>query len=147
MNIGRQLNKNVEIHTTSTPTATNPILRSIRELTREVPGVALVENGWMPWPRFRRLISFMDLLICPSYTESFCNVVADAIVERVPVVVSESIAWVPEYWRAKVDDVNDITHVGRSILFDPRANYYGMKALNDWNTLAEPRWLEFLNKP
>lgn len=142
--IARQLNKNAVVYLTSRPTDKNPYVRSIRETLRDVPGIELKEVGWQTWPQFRRLISFMDLLLCPSYTESFCNVVADGVVERTPVVVSSAVTWAPPYWQANSDDVNDIAHVGRSLLSDPRANYYGMRALEDWNTLALPRWKEFL---
>lgn len=142
--IAKQLNKNLEVYINSDPKSTNPILRTIRTWYRDVPGVTLREVGWLDWPNFRRMVSHMDLLMAPSYTESFCNVVADAIVERTPTVVSDAMDWVPKYWRAEVDDVNDIAHVGRSLLTDARAGYDGLKALDDHNTLAFPRWEQML---
>lgn len=138
--IAKQLNKNLELYVQGDGNPKNPINRTICAWAKDVPGVTLHFTGWLQWPTFRRMISHVDLLIAPSYTESFCNVVADAIVERTPSVVSDAIDWVPKYWQAESDDVNDMAHVGRALLSDPRAQFEGMMALNDWNTLAVPHW-------
>lgn len=142
--IAQQLNKDVDIYMNSKPSDTNPVPRTIRAWLKGLPGVTLHEVGWCDWPQFRRLVSHMNLLISPSYTESFCNVVADAVSERTPVVVSEAMDWAPQYWRAHCDDVNDIAHVGRALLSDPRGNYEGFKALTDHNNLAYIEWKHFL---
>lgn len=146
MLIAKQLNKDLELYVQGDGNPKNPINRTIAAWAKDVPGVTLKFTGWLQWPMFRRMISHMDLLMAPSYTESFCNVVADAIVERTPCVVSDAIDWVPAYWMAEADDVNDLAHCGRALLNDPRAQLEGLKALDDWNTLAIPKWTAFLGE-
>lgn len=146
--IAKQMNKNLEIHINSdAKNPKNAIPRTMRAWIQGVPGVSLKELGWLSWPEFRRWVSHMDLLISPSYTESFCNVIADAIVERTPCVVSDAMDWAPDYWKAETDDVNHIAHVGRALLSDPRANFDGMKALTDHNSLAIVEWKKLLGDP
>ena len=86
----------------------------------------LVLNGWQSWPKFRKTVAHMHLLLQPSYTESFNMVTADGVAEGVPSVVSEAIDWAPEDWKADVDDVLDIARTGRKLLFDPRAAHDGL---------------------
>lgn len=105
------------------------ILAAVREMLQGLPHVSLVMNGWQTWPSFRRTISHMNLLLQPSYTESFNMVTADGVAEGVPSVVSSAIDWAPHDWKANVDDVVDIARVGRRLLYDPRAALDGMKAL------------------
>jgi hypothetical protein len=105
------------------------VMAAVQEMLSDLPNVKLIQNGWQSWPKFRRVVAHMHLLLQPSYTESFNMVTADGIAEGVPSVVSRAIDWVPEYWQADVDDVLDIARVGRQLLHDPRAASDGGKAL------------------
>jgi hypothetical protein len=60
------------------------VLGAVKELIADLPGVKLVLNGWQSWPRFRKIVGHMHLLLQPSYTESFNMVTADGVVEGVP---------------------------------------------------------------
>jgi hypothetical protein len=71
----------------------------------------------------------MHLLLQPSYTESFNMVTADGVAEGIPSVVSDAIDWAPDDWKANVDDVLDISRVGRRLLCDPHAAMDGLRAL------------------
>ena len=86
----------------------------------------------------------MHLLLQPSYTESFNVVTADGIASGVPSVVSEAIDWVPRYWQAEVDDVNDISRVGRQLLGDPIAAVDGLKALKTYVVEGVKYWKDYL---
>jgi hypothetical protein len=108
------------------------VLGAVQEMLRGLPHVRLVANGWQPWPKFRKVVGFMHLLLQPSYTESFNMVTADGVAECVPSVVSNAIDWAPEHWKANVDDVLDIARVGRQLLYDPRAIHDGLKALREY---------------
>jgi hypothetical protein len=71
-------------------------------------------------------------------------VTADGIAEGVPSVVSDAIEWAPDYWKAEMDDVNDIARVGRQLIHDPRATYDGLVALEQHNRDGFEVWEEFL---
>ena len=91
---------------------------SIRAMVDKVQRVTLKESGWQTWPEFCALVRSMNLLIQPSYTESFNMVTADGVAEGVPSVVSEAIDWAPAHWQAPVDDAIGIARVGRTLLAD-----------------------------
>jgi len=117
---------------------------AVRQMMQGLPHVKLVENGWQTWPQFRQTIRHMHLLLQPSYTESFNVVTADGIAEGVPSVVSEAIHWVPDSWKAKVDDAGDIARVGRRLLESRRAPRQGMAALKRYNRNSMRVWKDFL---
>jgi len=105
------------------------VLSAVKEMLAGLPGVTLHLNGWQSWPSFRKTVAHMNLLLQPSYTESFNMVTADGVAEGVPSVVSSAIDWAPEDWKANVDDVLDIARIGRRLLFDERAAEEGRAAL------------------
>jgi glycosyltransferase involved in cell wall biosynthesis len=105
------------------------VIGAVQEMLRDLPHVKLVLNNWQPWPKFRKVVAHMHLLLQPSYTESFNMVTADGVAEGVPSVVSNAIDWAPEHWKANVDDVLDIARVGRCLLRDSRAAHDGLKTL------------------
>jgi hypothetical protein len=105
----------------------------------------VIENGWQCWPKFRQSVAHMHLLLQPSYTESFNMVTADGVAEGVPSVVSEAIDWVPDHWKAMMDDVLDIARVGRYLLSDPYAPQEGLDALTSHNAEGLRAWQSFLN--
>ncbi len=108
------------------------VLAAVREMVQDVPGVSLVMNGWQSWPKFRKTVGHMHLLLQPSYTESFNMVTADGVAEGVPSVVSPAIDWAPESWKAHVDDVMHIAQVGRRLLHDVSAAHEGFEALQKY---------------
>lgn len=112
------------------------VMAAVKEMLLNLPHVTLMLNGWQSWPKFRKVVSHMHLLLQPSYTESFNMVTADGIAEGVPSVVSKAIDWAPEHWKADVDDVLDIARVGRQLLHDGRTTADGWKALVSFNQLG-----------
>jgi hypothetical protein len=108
------------------------VLGAVKEMLAGLPGVNLILNGWQTWPNFRRTVGSMNLLLQPSYTESFNMVTADGVAEGVPSVVSSAIDWAPSDWKADVDDTLDIARVGRRLLYDPIAACDGRRALIDY---------------
>lgn len=105
------------------------VIAAVQEMLSGLPNVKLVQNGWQSWPKFRRVVGHMHLLLQPSYTESFNMVTADGIAEGVASVVSSAIDWVPDYWKADMDNVGSIARVGRHLLADDQAPADGAKAL------------------
>jgi hypothetical protein len=148
MEIGRSLKVDMELWLSAgrTEGGGDTILRSAKAMLDGVPGVKLVENGWQSWPKFRQSVAHMHLLLQPSYTESFNMVTADGIAEGVPSVVSEAIDWAPDHWKACVDDVLDISRVGRHLLQDQHASRDGFQALTANNENGVRAWMGFLNR-
>lgn len=123
------------------------VQRAVRAMFDGLVNARVVEAGWQSWPRFRKTVGNMHLLLQPSYTESFNMVTADGIAEGVPSVVSSAIDWTPRHWRAEIDDVFDIARVGRSLLHDPNAAREGLHALRSHNRDGLQAWKQFLAGP
>ncbi len=123
------------------------VLAAVKEMLADLPNISLVMNGWQSWPKFRKVVGHMHLLLQPSYTESFNMVTADGVAEGVASVVSEAVDWAPEYWKAAVDDVRDIARVGRHLLSDHNAAGDGLKALNAYVKDGLRAYGEFLEDP
>jgi hypothetical protein len=121
------------------------VTRSIEQMTLGVPGVTLVRHPWQPWAEFIQLISKMDLMIQPSFTESFNMVTADGILVGVPSVVSTAITWVPDNWKADSDNALDIARVGIDLLRNPQAEHEGIAAIQKQNDYGLTYWKQYLN--
>lgn len=124
--------------------AGNVVYRTAVAWTQGLPNVTLKQLPWASWPDFKRAIGSMNVLLQPSYTETFNNVTADGVAEGVPSVVGDSIEWVPSYWKANVDDSTDVASVARKLLTDPRAATDGYQALKKYVAAGLPHWRAFL---
>jgi hypothetical protein len=89
----------------------------------------------------------MDLCLQVSMTETFNVTTADAVAEGVPSVVSPSIEWAPDYWKADPDRLDDIVRIGGALLSCPDAPDDGLAALSCFTEDAVRRWLEYLSGP
>lgn len=122
----------------------NVVYRAAVAWTQGLPNVTLKLLPWSQWADFRRFVGSMNLLLQPSYTETFNNVTADGITAGTPSVVGEAIDWVPNSWQANVDNANDVAAVGRRLLYDPRAAHEGYESLNRYVHQGLPYWKKFL---
>ncbi len=86
----------------------------------------------------------MDLLLQPSFTETFNNVTADGCACGVPSIVSEAIDWVPDEWIAKADSASQIADAAYLVLKDRKAAMKGWKALDTYNGAALKAWMEWV---
>jgi hypothetical protein len=120
------------------------VLAAVRAMLEGLPGVNFHLVNWASWPQFRRILGSMNLLLQPSYTESFNMVTADGVAMQVPSVVSEAIDWAPNSWKADVDDALDIARVGRHLLHDCFAAAEGLHALNKHNREGVVAWKRIL---
>jgi glycosyltransferase involved in cell wall biosynthesis len=118
------------------------VSRAIDQMVKDIPGFKLIRHRWQPWEEFIDVIAKMDLLLQPSYTESFNMITADGISVGVPSVVSEAITWAPDSWKADSDDALDIAQVGLNLL--TKNAEAGFKALKKHNAYALPYWFEYL---
>jgi hypothetical protein len=124
--------------------AGNVVYRTAVSWTRNLPNVTLKQFQWSAWPDFKRMVGSMNLLLQPSYTETFNNVTADGICEGTPSVVSESIEWCPASWKSEPDCSSDVAGVARRILFDPYAAHEGYKCLKHYVQQGIPHWEKWL---
>jgi hypothetical protein len=108
------------------------------------PQVGLVEVPWLGHDDFRRYLYGMDLLLQPSFSETFNNVTADGCFCGVPSVVSEAIDWAPNNWIAKADSAVSVAKTGCALLRDRNAPAQGWKALDNYNQAAVKAWKDWL---
>lgn len=121
----------------------NVVKRTAKSWTHGLPNITLKELHWASWPEFKRMVGSMNLLMQPSYTETFNNVTADGICEGTPSVVSESIEWAPHSWKAEPDDSSHVASVARRLLFDPYASHDGYEHLKAYVKQGIPHWKKF----
>ena len=139
-----KVNSEIWINSGRDDGAGNVVYRTAVAWTQGLPNVQLKSFPWATWPEFRRQAGAMNLLLQPSYTETFNNVTADGIAEGVPSVVGPSIDWVPDYWQANIDDSGEVASVGRRLLTDPRAAADGYEALKRYVLDGLPFWRKFI---
>ncbi len=143
--IGKKLEVPVEFHLSSgrEEGGGNTVLNAIQQMTSDLPRFKLVLDGWAGWHEFRENVASMDLLIHPSYTESFNMVTADGVSQGVPTVGSEAIHWLPDSWKADSDNAIEIANVGLRLLNDGPKE--GIEALRRHNEKSFENWKSFLN--
>jgi hypothetical protein len=126
---------------------TNPVYQTALAWTRGLPNVQLKEYHWASWPDFKRMVSSMNLLFQPSYTETFNNVTADGVVEGVPSVVSNVIEWCPKSWMANPDDLGEVAGTAIRLLNDHDAAQDGYNHLREYVKHGLGIWKSFLGRP
>jgi glycosyltransferase involved in cell wall biosynthesis len=146
MTMARRLGVHLELYINTGHWDTNGKHSEARsELLSGVPWAKLIEVPWDAWQRFRRTVAAMDILISPSFDETFCVVVADGIAEGVPSVVSPAVEWVPRQWWAEPWDQASVAHVGMALLHDRTgAVHDGREALTDYVENGIARWKAYL---
>lgn len=143
--IGREFNVPTTIHIScGREEGGSGVLQCVREMCANVGGIHLIEESWQPWLEFRRIIRRMNLMMQPSFTESFNGVTADGIAEGVPSVVSPAIDWVPKNWMANPDDAVEIAAVGKRLIRDRNAPRDGYRALARHNAASVDAWRRYL---
>lgn len=105
----------------------------------------LIEHDWLDRADFLKLVKGMDLMLQLSFNESFNIVSADAVLMGVPLVVSDTIGWMPEESRASVDSMDDILYkIDRVLKRRQRAVGDNIRHLDRYNMGAVSDWSKFL---
>lgn len=120
------------------------IRQAIAEMYADVPRAKVIQNDWESWPQFLSTVGAMDLMLQPSYTETFNMVTADGISRGVASVVGDAIFWAPKAWVAGTDSAVDIANKAIALLHDPGAIDDGVRALQENNKTALTKWEQFL---
>jgi len=92
----------------------------------------LVEHGWLPHSEFLELVASMDVMLQVSFSETFNIVSADAVVQKVPIVVSEEIFWASSFAVADFNSSEDICEKINQVM--------------DWKGIISPLNLHGLRK-
>ena len=122
------------------------VYRAARAWTDGLHDIRLMELPWQTWANFRTFVSTMDVLIQPSYSETFSQVAADACAAGVPTVGGPAIEWLPPSWQANTDDATEIAERVRHVLLDPHASQLGLASLVKRNHESLVHWRHFLGK-
>lgn len=145
LEIAEKLGTNVDFHiSVGRIEGGYTVVRAIEAMLNRSPRVTLIKDDWYQWPQFRHVIRSMNLLIQPSFTETFNMVTADGAAECVPSVVSDAIDWAPQSWKAEVDSPADIARIGRGLIFDQDAGQDGLDALVHHNQHGLRAWQEWI---
>jgi hypothetical protein len=119
---------------------------AIEQLFQNTPGVTLIKHPWSYWDKFIQLISTMDVLLQPSFTESFNMITADGISVGVPSVVGTAIYWAPNAWKADSDDALSVSTVAINLLYSDKLRREGYPALQKHNHSSLKYWFNFVGK-
>jgi glycosyltransferase involved in cell wall biosynthesis len=145
--LARSLGVNLEYYVNSKrPDGGERMIESRGELFANLPGCTISDVPWMPWPKFRSFCGTMNLMIEPSFDETFNVCVADSYAAGTPVVTSPSIEWSPRSAWCEPCDPQSIVDVALNLLHNPRAVQDGRDALTAYAKAGTKRWLDFLLK-
>jgi glycosyltransferase involved in cell wall biosynthesis len=120
--------------------------RAIEQLFQDIPGVRLIKHPWTLWHDFIQLIASMDVLMQPSFTESFNMITADGISVGVPSVVSTAINWAPASWVADSDNALSVCSVAIRLLVNSESRGEGYDALKKHNEASLDYWFDFVGE-
>lgn len=119
------------------------VLKNIRALFAGCPRHELFEVPWMERPVFLGLVSLMDVCMNVSFSETFNIVAADAVSQRVPVVVSPEISWASNLIQANPNSICDIVKtLGRAIRF-PIITRLSLRGLREYNEESVEVWTDY----
>jgi glycosyltransferase involved in cell wall biosynthesis len=117
------------------------------QLFAHLPSARLVTLPWEAWPKFRKTVADMDIMLSPSFDETFCCVCADGIAEGVPSVVTGAMEWCPRNWMAEPWEWADIASRGIALLHNRIAAVYdGRQALDTYVKNGLQLWIDYLTR-
>ena len=122
------------------------MIEARREIFAGLMNKNIIEVPWEPWPQFRRTVRTMDLLINPSFDETFLMVTGDGVAEGTPSVVTGAVEWTPKSWQADPWDPTDIMHVGMGLLHDMESVEDARVLLRKFVEDGTKLWIDFLLK-
>jgi len=119
-------------------------LKNLRSLF-PIRGHQLVEHPWLPHGEFLKLVAAMDLGMQVSLTETFNIVAADFVSQKVPIVVSADIAWMPGLAKADPCDPASIRVALKRVWgFRHLLGSLNAWALRSHNDHAREAWVKLL---
>jgi glycosyltransferase involved in cell wall biosynthesis len=144
--MARNLGVNLELYVnTQRPDGGERMIVARKELFDDLPNAKLIEVPWALWPIFRRKVATMDIMISPSFDETFCVICADGIAEGVPSVVTGAMEWTPPTWWCEPYDATSASSIGMSMLYGRVGTIQDARTrLIDFVESGVRQWIKFL---
>jgi hypothetical protein len=122
----------------------NSVRENIRALFQDT-NHDLIEHGWMPHGKFLDLLSFMDVGMQVSLSETFSIVAADMVSVGLPIVVSPEISWASFISKVEPTNSSDIIQGLRQALSFPGLNVSANRcSLKRYSRASVKQWLKFI---
>jgi hypothetical protein len=123
------------------------ILKNLRSLFESLQYHKLVEHPWLERNAFLRLLASMDVNLQVSFSETYNIVAADSVNQKVPVVASEEVEWLPRTSYADPNSTEDIADRIIRILGNYRQNIErNLSALKAYDISSKSVWLGWVGK-
>lgn len=121
------------------------VLKNLRNLFKFTKH-ELVEHPWQQHADFLRLVRHMDIGLQVSLTESFNIVTADFVGQRVPIIVSPDITWMPRISMADPNSSRDIANKLKLMYRFKFLEVANSIALAVYNNDAIDEWLDYIDR-
>lgn len=126
----------------------NNVLKNIRALFSELDTTKyeLIEHSWMSHNIFLNVVRNMNVCLQVSYSETFNITTADAVSQKIPVVVSDEINWVSSLFHADCSEVDDIVFkIKRALFWGKIGTFLNSCGLKRYNRKSVRVWKNYLN--
>lgn len=124
------------------------VLRNLEQIFKNSKH-ELIIHEWMTHDDFEELIKKMDMGMQLSFTESFNIVTADFVNNNVPIIVSNSIDWMPNFFKTSTTDYSDVVLKMKKIYRFRKCKLLKIIPkiyLNRYNISAKLQWYNFMKK-
>jgi hypothetical protein len=101
----------------------------------------LIQHGWMDHTMFLQFLSYMDIGMQVSFSETFCIIAADIVSAGVPIAGSPAIRWLDEDSQADTITVEKITETLCQIYQNNGLIKDNLKKLQKYSKNAQAAWL------
>lgn len=153
VSIGEKLNVPVEIHiiTGREEMGGHTVVNSLKQMFDGISKekAKIIEYPWLCHNDFLELISKMHIGLQVTYTESFNIIAADFLSQNKPVMVSPSVAYLPNWIGLNPDNLENIADNTIRILNSKFLQYalitYGKYRIRKWNRLAADQIIDIVN--
>lgn len=153
MEAADKLNKKLRFHITvdigmNEQNNRYPVLKNLEELF-ENSKHDLIKHPWLEQKELYRLISKMDIGLQLSYTESFNIIAADFVNQGIPIIVSDSIQWIPNFLKTSTVNFNKTIRKIKTIYiwrFSSILRWLSRRNLLIYNDSAKLKWNLFMRK-
>lgn len=117
-------------------------LRNIEQLFLNQKRHKLIKHKWLSHEEFDMLVRQMDIGLQVSFTETFNIVIADFVKNRIPIVVSRHINWIPKEFQ--VQDENSVKEIVEKLNRVYSIENNNLESLINYNHMAKSRWSNFI---
>ncbi|MCK9459658.1 MAG: hypothetical protein M0R80_08470 [Proteobacteria bacterium] len=122
------------------------VLKNLRAFFNGLQHHVLVEHPWLEYEEFIQLVKTMDIGMQVSLCETFNIVSADFVSNKIPLVGSKEISWLPAMFCADDTSTKDIADHLEYAWTQPgyMLRHLSKRALHAYNTDSEDKWNQVL---